>query len=420
MRCAKIIKNTRGFVQIYTARLVIVEEIMKKVSKLMVAILALSMIGVAPMVAVADTPKAEYVSYNRDLSGDWEGNYGSLGYILYGDDNDEGNVTDAYHFMYTKNIFTGVAEGTRVDFTTASGTGHAKGIISYPNGEAFSGALVSYLQDGAPTWRTNGLVGDKAGANMPELPAILGETGRMPGQKVGNGNHGTNISFTLTEDAVKNGGVYVTFYTAFISGASQESINYHSAIYDVAGEVDKYCSNYYTQPINAHKPLVADSVVRAYNNKGLYVTYKFNEAGDYVMIMWNELLATGVGINAIYFDATAPTQVSPVETVSPESMPSAGEGTAEYVQTDKYTGSNWEGVYGKDGYLIPSVSDAASFYGSHINNPIYTAGLYNDGNPATIYGGVLNVTAGGGFTYAEYPSTYSGALAERIGISGSC
>ncbi|MBO5925865.1 MAG: hypothetical protein J6Q52_06405 [Clostridia bacterium] len=392
---------------------------MKKVSKLIVAILALSMIGVAPMVAVADTPKAEYVSYNRDLSGDWEGNYGSLGYILYGDDNDEGEVTDAYHFMYTKNIFTGVAEGTRVDFTTANGTVHAKGLFSFPNNETYSGALVSYLQDGAPTWRTYELVGDTAGANMPKYPAALGETGRMPGQKTGNGGHGTNISFTLTEDAVKNGGIYMTFYTAFISGASQESVNYHSAIYDVAGEVDKYCSNYYYQPSNANKTKVADSVVRAYNNKGLYVTYKFNEAGDYIFVMWNELKVTGMGVNAIYFDTTAPTSVSPVETISPESMPSAGEGTAEYVQTDKYTGSNWEGVYGKDGYLIPSASDADSFYGSHLTNPIYTAGLYNDGNPATIYGGVLDVTAGGGFTYAEYPSTYSGALAERLGISGS-
>ena len=401
--------------------LVVMEEFMKKVSKLIVAILALSMIGVAPMVAMADTPKAEYVSYNRDLSGDWEGNYGSLGYVLYGDDNDEGNVTDAYHFMYTKNIFTGVAEGTRVDFTTANGTATAKGIISYPNGETFSGALVSYLQDGAPTWRTNGLVGDKAGANMPKYPVATQLDGRMPGQKVGNGNHGTNILFSLTEDAVQNGGIYVTFYTAFISGSSQESVNYHSAIYDVTGHETKerFCSNYYTQPINGNRPLLADSVVRAYNNKGLYVTYKFNEAGDYVMVMWNELLATGVGINAIYFDATAPTRVSPVETVSPEVLPGTGSGTASYVQTDKYTGSDWEGIYGKDGYFIPSVSDASTIYGSHINNPIYTAGIYNDGAPATLYGGVLNATQGGMFTFTDYPSAYSDSLVERIGISGS-
>ena len=390
---------------------------MKKVSKLIVAILALSMIGVAPMVAIADTPKVEYVSYNRDLSGDWEGNYGSLGYILYGDDNE--NVSSASHYMYTKNIFDGVAEGTRVEFSTSNGTGHAKGLFSFPNGETYSGALVSYLQDGAPTWRVNGLTGDKAGANMPNYPAATQLEGRMPGEKVGNGSHGANISFTLTEDAVKNGGIYVTFYTAFIRGASQESINYHSAIYDVTGEVEKYCSNYYTQPGNAKKPLLAESVVKVANNKGLYVTYKFNEAGDYDMVMWNELLVTGVAVNAIYFDAVAPTNVSPVETVSPESIPGAGEGTASYVQTDRYTGASWEGVYGKDGYFIPSVADATTLYGSHLDNPIYTGGIYNDGNPAVLYGGVINATAGGMFTYQEYPSLYSDSLVERIGISGS-
>ena len=403
-------------------------------------VLAVSMLFSASAIALANTEETSssvtYHSYNRTLSGNWIGSYGKDGYILLGDDTTDN--TDTQHTLYTKNIFTGVAEGTPVlvdraprDVSSTTAMQTTSYAVTAANGEEYSGALISRFTSAAQTWRINSMIGDKAHQNSPLIPDSTGaSTGvRLPGQ-IANPSLGTatsiasvgHVSFTLTEEAVKDGGVYITVYNPMHIGYSQNVVNFTTDVFNIFW--GDYTGGYFYQKDSiaprTDKNHVARSTVRVLAPNGYYVTYLFTEAGDYTITNFNgaegntAAPVNRAAVGAVFFDKVAPTNVDPVEEIVPDIAITEGSGTAEFVQTDKYTKNNWEGTYGKDGYYV---FDANSK--SLTNAPIHTAGIYGDGSPLTMYGSYPGTTSGGEIFWNEYPTLRSDAVVRAVSMTGS-
>ena len=407
-------------------------------------ILVVSMLFSASAIALANTEETSssvtYHSYNRTLSGNWIGSYGKDGYILLGDDT--GAASDTQHTLYTKNIFEGVAEGTPVlvdraarDVSNNTAIQNSSYQITANSGAEYSGALISRFASANQTWRGNGKVGDAAYAGSPLIPDSTGaSTGVRLYGEVANAGLGSatsiasvgHVAFTLTEEAVENGGIYITVYNPMHIGFSQNVVNYTTDVFGVMW--GDYTGGYFYQkngvvPRNDTNNLMnhlARATVRVLSQTGYYVTYHFTEAGDYTIVNFNGAegnTADPVGrvsIGAVFFDKVAPTNVDPVEEIVPDIAITEGTGTAEFVQTDKYTKNNWEGTYGKDGYYVFDANSKGLF-----NAPIHTAGIYGDGSYRVMYGSYPGTTSGGEIYWSEYPTLKSDAVVRAISMTGS-
>ncbi|MBR7159560.1 MAG: fibronectin type III domain-containing protein [Clostridia bacterium] len=403
-------------------------------------ILAVSMLLSASAIALANTEETSssvtYHSYNRTLSGNWIGSYGKDGYILLGDDT--AVAVDSQHTLYTKNIFEGVAEGTPVlvdraarDVSNTTAIQNSSYKITANSGAEYSGALISRFASANQTWRGNGKAGDTAYAGSPLIPDSTGaSTGVRLHGEVANAGLGTatsiasvgHVAFTLTEEAVEDGGVYITVYNPMHVGFSQNVVNYTTDVFNTFW--GDYTGGYFYQK-NTVTPRadmnhMARATVRVLSQTGYYVTYHFTEAGDYTIVNFNGAegnTAAPIGrvaIGAVFFDKVAPTSVDPVEEIVPDIAITEGSGTAEFVQTDKYTQNNWEGTYGKDGYYV---FDANSK--SLTNAPIHTAGIYGDGSYRVMYGSYPGTTGGGEIFWSEYPTLKSDTLVRAVSMTGS-
>ncbi|MBR7159559.1 MAG: fibronectin type III domain-containing protein [Clostridia bacterium] len=407
----------------------------KVFKNLFALMLVVSMLLSASAIALANTEETSsvtYHSYNRTLSSNWIGSYGKDGYILLGDNTDTSNASDSNHIAYTKNIFEGVAEGTEVALTKAPGSSSALETTSYAvtatAGNAYSGALISRFASATATFRTNGKVGDNAYPNSLLIPDSTGaSTGvRMPGEMISPAatmQYPGHVAFTLTEEAVKDGGIYITVYNPMHVGFSQSVANYTTDVFNKYwGDYQGGYYYYHFEVENPQKNMnhVARGTARVFSQSGYYMTFLFTEAGDYTFTTFNSAPgntaapANRPSISAVFFDKVAPTNVDTIEPINPDIAIEDGSGTAEFVQTDKYTQNNWEGTYGKDGYYVfDAVGKGLS------NAPIHTAGIYGDGSPRVMYGSYKDGTNGGEISWNEYPTLKSDAVVRAVSMTGS-
>ena len=263
--------------------------------------------------------------------------------ILGGLAMDAYNHYKGYHFTYAQadlalkvvktNGGTSLAGETYKAEIKANAEAWADILDSDGEGGLRADAPISTWGVSGPTWSNTGGNGpNTSGHTQWTTPA--GETVNVRVQS-GNVAYPYTVAFTLTEDAVNDGGIYVTVRTYRMTGG------------DVMLKNAWYASND-DKSIAAGSAAAIQTV--SVTGDG-FVTFYITAAGDYTVVA-NDPTAQE-GITGVFFDKSEPTPVAMYDAVG----------------FDSATKANWEGAYGNAGYVIYAGNSTTDRY-------VYTKNIF--------------------------------------------
>ena len=289
---------------------------------------------------------ADVVSESAVYGSDWERSpYGQDGYIVL-----NGEKNKFYSDMYSD---AGEESAASSGLQTASGwtNNNQNTYLTVEGKELRKDLPIDKWAVCSQNWQA---LPDFAGAAI-ESSLYAPSTTESTSARVQSGWDNGTKDMSVIVNKSQTGIAYLTVYINNLGGSNADIdvAVYRGAVFAPHASTDAL-NDYY-----GGKPLAKTTV----NKLGSYVTFKLDGKGAFQIVVSRAVdengTVTGTAdpmITGLFFDGEKP--------------------SLAWADTDSLTGTNWEGTYGKDGYVILDYDLATS------ENIAYTKGIYNSGETA--------------------------------------